>query len=469
MDEGKGIDRRRALVVKPIFTYPIAVRRSQTSWRNWGGIESREDADREAARIRSELDRLAAAADFPLRFLPLVQARRGEELPEPKDMPGVDALLVYAGGDGGGDLMASVDPIARLGMDAIFLVRNKTSPLYYWYEGAMARFLHNHTDRLAHPGIGYDDVVVDRPEEVLWRLRALCGLRNAAGSRVVVVEGAGGIAEDGDGAGREIADRWKIDVRPVSGEELGKRIREARGDAAASEAARRRAEEWLALPGTTLEAAKGAVLDAFLVEGVLRDLLESTGSRVLALGGCRETVLPVSGTTACVALSALNDAGYVACCDAGFGALPAAILLDSIAGRPPFLAHPAFPHEGLITLARCTAPRRMDGKTAAPARILTHFESDAGAAPAVAMEAGRRVTNIIPDFAGRRWVGLPGEIAGRSDLPICRTQAVVRFSVESRRLAERMPGFPWVTASGDFLREVRYALRRVPVEWEPLG
>ncbi|NQT53136.1 hypothetical protein HQ576_13845, partial [bacterium] len=38
---------RTPLVVKPIFTYSVYTRRNQTSWRNWGGIQTQQDADAE--------------------------------------------------------------------------------------------------------------------------------------------------------------------------------------------------------------------------------------------------------------------------------------------------------------------------------------------------------------------------------------------------------------------------------------
>ena len=43
--------QRRALVVKPILTYPQPQRRPETSWRNWGGIQTEEDVGEEVARI----------------------------------------------------------------------------------------------------------------------------------------------------------------------------------------------------------------------------------------------------------------------------------------------------------------------------------------------------------------------------------------------------------------------------------
>jgi hypothetical protein len=40
--------QRRALIVKPIFTYPKPERRPQTSRRNWGGIQNEDDISRGA-------------------------------------------------------------------------------------------------------------------------------------------------------------------------------------------------------------------------------------------------------------------------------------------------------------------------------------------------------------------------------------------------------------------------------------
>jgi hypothetical protein len=111
----------------------------------------------------------------------------------------------------------------------------------------------------------------------------------------------------------------------------------------------------------------------------------------------------------------------------------------------------------------------MDGRNMEPARILTHFESDYGAAPKVEMGKGRMTTNIAPDFAHKRWLGLLGEIVEAPFLPICRSQIDIRFKCDDRTLAKRMPGFHWMTAYGDHTREVAYALKRVGIAWDFLG
>ena len=89
--------------------------------------------------------------------------------------------------------------------------------------------------------------------------------------------------------------------------------------------------------------------------------------------------MPLAETSACLTLSRLNDDGYLAFCESDFVVIPAGMLMASISGHPMFLNDPTYPHDGLITLAHRTAPRKLDGHTIEPVRILTHFESDYGA------------------------------------------------------------------------------------------
>ena len=111
----------------------------------------------------------------------------------------------------------------------------------------------------------------------------------------------------------------------------------------------------------------------------------------------------------------------------------------------------------------------MDGQTLEPVRILTHFESDYGAAPKVEMRKGQITTNILPSFDAKRWVGLLGEIIDAPFLDICRDQIDIRFKCDTRLVAERMPGFHWMTGYGDYAQELGYALKRVGIGWEFLG
>jgi hypothetical protein len=455
---------RRPLKVKPVLSYEIPTRRHQTSWRSWGGIQTRADVEGESSRIRGELDKLRSAADFPVEFLPLSGVRKTDDLSSSTDISDADVILLYAAGA----WKDVLDTLGGMGKDMIIFCRHRSGPVYLWYEIVSPRFLRQHTDNLAVKGMNDEDIVVDSTEELLWRLRSLAGLRNAIGTRIIAVGGPDAWAQPAGVVPKLVEDVWKFDFRTVPYEDLGPLIRSARSDIEAVKRARRRAAEYLAAPGTTLETERSFVENAFLLDDVFRGIMKQADCRAITINGCMGTIMPLAETSACLTLSLLNDAGYLAFCESDFVVIPSGILLANISGKPVFLNDPTYPHEGVITLAHCTAPRKMDGRKREPARILTHFESDYGAAPKVEMSRGQTVTNIVPDFASRRWVGLRGEIADAPFLPICRSQIDVRFDCDSLTLAQRMPGFHWMTGYGDQIRETGYALRRVNIAWDVL-
>jgi hypothetical protein len=461
--QGEGLVRR-PLKVKPILVYDIPSRRPQTSWRSWGGVQTRGAVEEESARIRGELGKLSAAADFPVDFLPLSSVTQASDLAAAAGLSGADATLLYAAGG----WMDVLDTLGGTGKDLIIFCRHRSGPVYLWYEIASPRYLRQHTDSAAVKGVTAEDVVIDSQEELLWRLRALAGLRNTLGTRILAVGGPDAWSQPPGVVPRLVEDIWKFDFRTLPYEELGPLIQAARADRQAVKKAREAAASYLASPGTTLETERAFVENAFLLEQVFRGLMERAGCRAITINGCMGTIMPLAETSACLTLSLLNDAGYLAFCESDFVVIPSGVLLANISGRPVFLNDPTFPHNQVITLAHCTAPRRMDGARSEPARILTHFESDYGAAPKVEMSRGQVLTNIIPDFASKRWVGLKGEIVDAPFLPICRSQVDIRFACDSQTLAGRMPGFHWMTGYGDSLREVGYALRRVNIAWDVL-
>jgi len=456
---------RRPITVKPVLSYSLPKRKFQTSWRNWGGIQTQPDADLEIERIRSEWARLRRAADFPLEVLPLSRVERASDLASIADLTKADVFLVYAAGG----WMDVLDEIARPAKPMIVFCRHKSGPVYLWYEIVSPRYLRQHTDRLTVNGVDEEDVVIDSLDELLWRLRSLCGLANTLGSRILAVGGPSAWAQPEGVVPKLAEEKWKFDIQTVSYDELGRLVGEARAERATVESARRAAEAYLKSPGVVLETQLAFVENAFLLETIFRRLMREADCRAMTINGCMGTIMPIAETSACLTLSLLNDAGYMVFCESDFVVIPSGVLLANISGKPVFLNDPTYPHDGIITLAHCTAPRKMDGKKLEPARIRTHFESDYGAAPKVQMRKGQVVTNIAPDFAAKRWVGLASEIIDAPDMDICRSQIDVRFGCDSRILAERMPGFHWMTAYGNYAREIGYAIKRVGIEWDLLG
>jgi len=457
--------KRRALVVKPILVYSTPKRRHQTSWRSWGGIQTEQDAEQEVGRIQRELDKLSRQADFPVEFLTVARVRGGGDVSAISDLNKADVFLVYAAGG----WMGTFDALSKLGKDIIFFCRHKSGPVYLWYEIISPRYLRQHTDTLAVKGVDDGDVVIDSQDEILWRLRALCGLRNTMGTRIIAIGGPGAWAQPSGVVPKLVENKWKFDMQTVSYDELGKLIKEARADNAAVERARNRAGAYLKAPGNTLETKREFVDNAFLLEQVFRGIMKKADCQAITINGCMGTIMPIAETSACLTLSLLNDGAYMAFCESDFVVIPSGVLLANISGLPVFLNDPTYPHDGVITLAHCTAPRKMNGKELEPARILTHFESDYGAAPKVEMRKGQTLTIIVPDFALKRWVGLLGEIVDAPFMDICRSQIDIRYTCDDRRLAERMPGFHWMTCYGDYTREVSYACKKVGIEWEHLS
>jgi hypothetical protein len=107
----------------------------------------------------------------------------------------------------------------------------------------------------------------------------------------------------------------------------------------------------------------------------------------------------------------------------------------------------------------------MDGHGLEPVRILTHYESDFGAAPKVQMKQGQTVIVIDPDFAGQRWSGFEAEILDNPFFPICRTQLDLKIHGSWERLLEEARGFHWLLAYGSHLQEVGYALKKAGLGW----
>jgi hypothetical protein len=231
-----------------------------------------------------------------------------------------------------------------------------------------------------------------------------------------------------------------------------------------------RAEEctrkYLALPGTTLEADRGFVVNCFLLYEIFKDILREQDARIFTILGCMGTILPMSRTTACLSLSLLNDEGLVAFCESDFVIVPPGILLHYISGKPVFLHNSTFPHEGVVTCAHCTAPRRMDGERYEPARILTHYESEYGAAPKVEVPVGQELTFIDPEYSSGRWVGFKGKVLGNPFYEICRSQQDVEILGSWKRLQGEARDSHWMACYGDYLRELAYAARRIGITWE---
>jgi hypothetical protein len=457
-----GPPKGATLRVHPVLTYEIPRRQDRNSWRNYGAIDTMEKVNEEAGRIGRELAALAAQAEFPLEFLPVSLASNAAET-EKALGTAADALLIFAAGGW------QIYPLAAAKTPKVVFIRHKSGPYYLWHEIAHWRLLRGNGDTFTRHDIGLDDIVVDKYDEVLWRLRALYGLKNAKGTRMLAIGGLAAYSEPGQENGpRHARELWDYGFEIVSEADFARRLEARRKDPEAVKAAEKRTTELLAHPGVKLATERRYVFNSVLALDAVKEILVETGCSNFGFAYCMaRRVIEILDTPPCMVLSMANDEGYTAYCHTDLTHTTAGVLLHWISGKPTFVCNSHFPHDGLYTVAHCQAPRKMNGKTYEPAAIMTHFESDYGAAVKVQYTKGQMVTAIIPNLRCTKWQGFRGKIVDAPSHPTCRSQMDIAFEGDWRTMLREMEGFHHQVCYGDYLREVGYALQKLGgIEWQ---
>lgn len=456
------------LRVQPILMYSLPTPREATSWKSWGGIQTEAAVEEEIRRIGGELAALRDTVGTGVEFRPaakVTSAAQAQELARQE----WDVTLLYACTGGGPLLQACLE----LRPDNVIFVRHRSGPVYYWYEALSTRFLESGFPSANSPQPGdarpahVDDVVVDEYADVAWRLRALRARKSVLGTRVVALGGAWGkYAADAPERARE---RFGLKIIEVGYDEFGPRVQRALADSQALATANAALDRYLSLPGTTLQTERKFAVNAFLLYRLFKDLLTAHDATTFTIKSCMGTILPMAQTTACLTLGLLNDEGFIAFCESDFVIIPAGLLFRHLAGVPVFLHNSTFPHQATVTCAHCTSPRRLDGRRYEPVRLVTHYESEYGAAPKVEMPLGQEVTFISPQYSAPRWVGFKGRIRGNPFYDICRSQQDVEIQGNWDQLRFEARDSHWVMAYGDHLRALGYAARKLGIAWVNLS
>jgi hypothetical protein len=462
VSSGKVLPRGAALRIKPVLTYQIEKRQEKTSWRSYGGIQTQRQVNEEAGRIRTELNELESKAEFPIEVLPLALMNNDQKADEAAGAD-CDVLLVYAAGGW------QVYKLAASKTPNIMFLRHKSDHHYLWYEIAHWRLLRKNGDTFEEPNMDVDDIVVDDYDEILWRLRALYGLKNAKGTKMLAIGGLTAYSEPSQRLGPAHAKEvWDYDFEIVSEAQFSQRLAKARVDENIMKNAQRQTDELLALPNITLQTERKFVFNSFVALAVCKELMSESGATNFGFANCMgRSVIEMLDTPPCLVLSLANDEGYTAYCHTDLTHTLPGVLLRWIAGKPTFVCNTHFPHDGIFTVAHCAAPRKMNGKDYEPAKIMTHFESDYGAATKVRYTKGQIVTVIIPNLRCSKWQGFRGKVLDSPSNPACRSQIDIEIDGDFRKLLTEMQGFHAQVCYGDYLHEVGYALKKVgSIGWQ---
>ena len=185
------------------------------------------------------------------------------------------------------------------------------------------------------------------------------------------------------------------------------------------------AESFAAGASATREPEPAGVRKAATVHGALASLAEHERLDAVAVR-CFDLVTG-RGTSGCLALSALNDAGLVAACEGDLASAVGMLWVKELLGTASWMANPSHADAatGLLRLAHCTIARSL----VTGWELRSHFESGIGVAIAGDLPPGP-VTLVR--LGGRKLEKLflaEGEavpVPRREDL--CRTQVDVRLA-----------------------------------------
>ena len=452
--------RGAAVRVKPVLVYDLPSRQPQASWRSYGAIHTPDAAREEAGRIERELAALRQQAEFPID-VQAVEVLDSQAKLQQLAVEDTDVCIVYAAG------YCTEWPLK---VPMIMFLRHRSGPFYLGLEIANWRFLRQSGDAPAMPGFDADDLVVDSQDELLWRLRALYGVRNARGTRMLTIGGLAAYSplaqENGPRVAREM---WGYEFVNVTDEEFAARLKAARESAEVVRQVEAQTAALLQLPNVRLETDRKFVFNSYMALHVCRQLLNETGASNFGFANCMgHGQIAMLDTPACFVLSLANDEGYTAYCHTDLSHTMPGVLLRWIASRPTFVCNSHHPHEGVFLVAHCQAPRRMNGRDYEPATIMTHYESDYGAACKTEYAQDQVVTVIVPNLACTRWQGFRGKVIGSPSYPACRSQMEILVDGDWKRLQREMEGFHTQVVYGDYLREVGYALRKTgpQIAWQ---
>jgi hypothetical protein len=457
---GEPFPRGDALRVKPILVHDVPAPQDRSSWRGYGGIHTHEAAREETGRIEKELAQLKEKAEFPVQFHPVQildsQARLGEVAVDETDL-----CIVYAAGS------CTQWPLK---VPMVMFVRHRSGPFYLGFEIAHWRFLRQSGDSFAVEGFDTGDVVVDRYDELLWRLRAMYGLKNARNTRMLTIGGLTAYSREAQENGPRVAKEvWGYEFIDVGNDEFAKRLQAARADQQVARLVEQQTAALLNMPNVKLETDRKFVFNSYMALHVCRRLLEETGAGNFGFSKCMgHEQIAMLDTPACLVLSLANDEGYTAYCHTDLSHTMPGVLLRWIASRPTFVCNSHYPHDGLFFVAHCQAPRRMNGHDYEPATIMTHYESDYGAACKTHYTQGQEVTVVVPNLACSKWQAFRGKITGAPSYPACRSQMEIAVDGDWKRLVREMEGFHTQIVYGDYTREIGYALKKLGgrIQWQ---
>lgn len=236
---------------------------------------------------------------------------------------------------------------------------------------------------------------------------------------------------------------FDIDLVEISMEELYSKIESSKVDQDLMDEVLRNAKH--------VEISESDLGEALRVYQALKEIVKEYGLDALTIR-CFDLIKDLR-TTACLALSLLQDDGIVAGCEGDVPSLLSMILGKLLSNSPTFIANISEIGKDYVSLAHCTIALSMVDEY----HLLTHFESGIGVGVSGRIYDGGRVTllRFRPDLRKIRVIRGMILDGNPSKMLACRTQFRIRVEGDPRRIVEDPLGNHHVMVLGDFVDAVK--------------
>lgn len=192
----------------------------------------------------------------------------------------------------------------------------------------------------------------------------------------------------------------------------------------------------------------GDINSAKKVEKAIRAMLSKNGASCFSIR-CFDLIDRIS-TTACLALSRLNDEGFTAGCEGDVSAMATMHVLNEVSNKPSFMGNVVSVGEDGVMLAHCTSPTAILESFS----FMTHFESGKGVGIKGRFPQGQEFTIARIDLKSgilRAGTGVSESVNWRND--VCRTQLKLKMPGASI-IVKRPIGNHYVATIGNYVNEL---------------
>ena len=278
-------------------------------------------------------------------------------------------------------------------------------------------------------------------DEIRQRLRILKAVKQIMGTKVCVFD-SGERSPDGAAWYNNPLIRNKFKTRYIDVQDFEKRYQNVDKKEAES-----LAKKWMD-DSEVKEPSLEDVTKSARLYIAMKDIIEDMKADAAYVLWCAQFE-KMLGTKMCLAITKLNDAGYLTGCWRGENLLPM-LILHSLTEMPIFFGEVHTYKDGIISLRHCAVPLKIASSTP----VLRRWRDRKGTVTAYCEMPKGEVT-LVNSGAGDRIAVMKGDVVDCRDLGGTNCRTTVWIKLEDQRLVNRLTGRELAMAYGDYVEEAK--------------